>query len=365
MKKVLIACVFPKDTVPNQRFRFEQYLDYLSQTGFEIVFSSLLTKEDYSIYFKKGYFFKKGIIVLKGFFKRYRQVKSASKYDLIFIPRESFMLGTSWFEKQFAKKSKLIFDFDDAIWITYSISANRRFKFLKNPNKTAQIIRIADLIFAGNDYLANYAKQFNKNVVVIPTTIDTFKYQNDYKENKDKICIGWSGSFSTIVDFKTCIGALKILKNKYGSKIYFKVIGDANYKNEELNIDGYPWIEKTEVNDLKEIDIGIMPLPDTEWARGKCGLKGLQYMTLSIPTVMSPVGVNSKIIQDGVNGFLASGIQEWVEKLSLLIDSAQLRDQIGQNGRNTVVAKYSVKATEELYLQYFKEEADKSNLKFN
>ena len=357
MKKVLIACVFPKDQVPNQRFRFEQYLDYLSQNGFEITFSNLLSNKDYSIYFKKGRFFKKGIIVLKGFYKRYRQLKSAYKYDLIFIPRESFILGTSWFEKQFAKKANLIFDFDDAIWITFSISANRRFKFLKNPNKTGQIIKMSDLIFAGNAYLANYAKQFNKNVVIMPTTIDTDKYQNEYNPDKHHLCIGWSGSFSTIENFETCVNALKILKNKYGSKIYFKVIGDANYRNEELNIIGNPWIETTEVEDLKEIDIGIMPLPDTDWTRGKCGLKGLQYMALSIPTVMSPVGVNAEIIQDGVNGFLASEVHQWVEKLSLLIDSAELRNNIGQNGRKTVVSKYSINANKELYLKYFIQES--------
>ena len=137
--------------------------------------------------------------------------------------------------------------------------------------------------------------------------------------------------------------------------IYFKVIGDGNYVQEELGIKGHAWKRDTEIPDLQEIDIGIMPLPDDEWAKGKCGLKGLQYMALAIPTIMSPVGVNTEIIQDGENGFLATTIQEWVDKLSQLIDSAALRERIGVNGRQTVLSSYSVEANKQQYLKYFKE----------
>jgi len=113
---------------------------------------------------------------------------------------------------------------------------------------------------------------------------------------------------------------------------------------------------------LQKIDIGIMPLPDDEWSKGKCGLKGLQYMALGIPTVMSPVGVNKKIIYDGENGLLASGTNEWVDKLSILIDSKELRETIGREGRNTVVSKFSVEANKNLYLKYFNKVTEESSL---
>jgi glycosyltransferase involved in cell wall biosynthesis len=118
-------------------------------------------------------------------------------------------------------------------------------------------------------------------------------------------------------------------------------------------VKGQPWKKATEVTDLEEIDIGIMPLPDDEWAKGKCGLKGLQYMAFAIPAIMSPVGVNTEIIQDGVNGFLADSEDEWFEKLSILIESFELRKKMGEEGRKTVVGKYSVKANQQLYLKYF------------
>jgi len=353
--KVLIVCLHAPDRVPGQRFRFEQYLDYLRQNEVECTYSNLLEEKDYKHFYGKGRYFQKLGIVIKGFFKRRRELKSIRRYDLVFIQREAFMLGTCYFEKQYAKKSKIIFDYDDAIWLDLVSGHNRRFRFLKNPDKTKNIITLSRLVFAGNPYLADYAKQFNPAVVIVPTTIDTATYHPAYNSNKEKVCIGWSGSFSTIAHFETCLDALRVIRKKYADKVYFKVIGDGKYVNQELGIRGLDWKKESEVKDLQEIDIGIMPLPDDEWSKGKCGLKGLQYMALAIPTIMSPVGVNGDIIKDGVNGFLAASTEEWVDKLSQLIESAPLRTSMGEKGRQTVLFKYSVEANKHLYLQYFRQ----------
>lgn len=131
------------------------------------------------------------------------------------------------------------------------------------------------------------------------------------------------------------------------------MIGVEGYNRSDLNIRSMAWNATSEVEDIHYFDIGIMPLPDDEWTRGKCGMKGLQYMAAGIPTIMSPVGVNEEIIQDGVNGFLASTEAEWIDKLTTLIDSVDLRERIGMNGRKTVEEKYSVKANASLYLELF------------
>jgi len=165
--------------------------------------------------------------------------------------------------------------------------------------------------------------------------------------------IGRSGSITKIQHFNFAIEALKIIKSKYQEKVEFRVIGDGNYINNELEIQGIPWAKKTELTDLIKFDIGIMPLPDDEWSKGKCGLKGLQYMALGIATIMSPVGVNTAIIQDGENGYLAQTTDEWVSKLSMLIENEALRKMIGDSGRKTVVDKYSVDANKNLYLNQF------------
>jgi glycosyltransferase involved in cell wall biosynthesis len=356
MKKVLIITNNRKDRSPGQRFRFEQYLDYLNKSGFDIDFSFFISAEDDKILYTKGNYWGKFKIVLKNIKLRTRNVLSRDKYDIIFIFREATILGFSIFEKWLSNgRAKVIFDFDDSIWLDNVSQANKKLAWLKNASKTADIIEASDCVFAGNDYLATYAKQFNKNVVIVPTTIDTLEYSPIAQQSKDKVCIGWSGSITTIEYFKYAVPALQKLKEKYGSKIYFKVIGDGSYKNDELGIKGDPWKKDTEIEDLCEIDIGIMPCPDDNWAKGKCGLKGLQYMALEIPTILSPVGVNSEIIQDGVNGFLCTTTEEWVEKISLLVESAELRKRLGTEGRKTVVEKYSVEANKGLYLKYFKE----------
>ena len=233
-------------------------------------------------------------------------------------------------------------------------SANKNLFWLKNPGKTGTIISYCDLIFAGNEYLLQYAKNYNSNVVIVPTTIDTNEY-SAIKSNtpKNSICIGWSGSITTIDHFVFILPALTILKEKYGERISIKVIGDSKYENTELGIKGIGWNKNDEIKELSEFDIGIMPLPDDEWAKGKCGLKGLQYMALNIPTIMSPVGVNTEIIQQGINGFLASTTSEWVQAIELLIDNPNLREKIGNAGRQTVLDRYSVDSQKQNYLKYF------------
>lgn len=342
---------------PSQRFRFEQYIDYLREQGFECEQGYLLNAKQDKIFYAHGKILQKGFILLNSvatlinysFFK---------KYDVIYVQREAFMLGSAYFEKRFGKRAKLVYDFDDAIFKhqTGDIkSGNKALYFLKNPLKTQEIIAAADMVLAGNTYLADFARQYNKQVRVIPTTLDCSVHEPVQKQPTEKICIGWSGSFSTIVHLEPLLPALRELKNKYGDKIWFKVMGDARFVDTELGIQGIGWQKETELSELAEMDIGVMPLPDDEWTKGKCGFKGLLYMSLAIPAVLSPVGVNTEIINDGENGFLAGSQAEWVEKLSMLIDSFELREKLGKAGRQTVEQQYSVNANKQKYLKAFED----------
>jgi glycosyltransferase involved in cell wall biosynthesis len=352
-KNILFLCIHRPDRSPTQRFRFEQYVDYLNQNGFNCKHFFILNAQDDKVFYSNGNFLRKGLLVLKFYFKLLKLTLTEKNVDLCFVQREAFVLGTTYFERFFAKRSKMVFDFDDSIWLQNVSEANKKFVFLKNPNKTIELIKISNLVFAGNQYLADFAKNNNPNVVIIPTTIETNLYKPSIKQNSDKVIIGWSGSVTTIQHFNYAVNALKIVKSKFGDLVDIRVIGDGNYVNEELGIKGLPWKKESELQDLSVIDIGIMPLPDDEWSKGKCGLKGLQYMALGIATIMSPVGVNTEIIQDGDNGFLASTEEEWVSKISLLVENKELRQLLGDAGRKTVVDKYSVDANKGKYLKYF------------
>jgi glycosyltransferase involved in cell wall biosynthesis len=233
--------------------------------------------------------------------------------------------------------------------------ANKNFEWLKNPQKTACIIAMSDLVIAGNRYLADYACKHNSRVVVIPTTINTREHRkSDIVKKNNSICIGWSGSITTIKHFGQVVPVLKKIKHKYGDRVRFKVIGDESYVNEELGIKGIAWNLQDEVKELSELDIGLMPLPHDEWAKGKCGLKALLYMAMEIPAVISPVGVNGEIIRDGSNGFLAAKEVEWEQKISRLVESKELRESLGRAGRKTVEEKYSVEVNRSKYLECFR-----------
>lgn len=355
MPRILFVAQHRPDRSPSQRFRFEQYLSYLASQGYDYDFSYLIDPADDKVFYSPGNFISKSFIFFKSAFKRLKDVSRLSKYDIVFVQREAFMTGSAWFEKRFSKsKAKLVFDFDDAIWNHDVSEGNKSFAWLKDASKTGRIIALSDLVIAGNRYLADYASQYNESVIIIPTTIDTEEYKPVTKPARQgAVVIGWSGSITTIKHFELAVPFLKTLKEKYGDKIQIDVVGDGSYKNPALGIIGKPWVKATELEDLSKFDIGIMPIPDDDWSKGKCGLKGLQYMALGIPAMMSPVGVNSEIIVDGVNGFLADGHDEWVEKMSKLIDDATLRSQLGTQARQTVLDRYSVQAQKENYIKAF------------
>ena len=353
MPKILIIADHRLNRSPSQRYRFEQYLDFFKANGFDWELSEIITEKDDAIFYNPGNYFKKALIMLRSLSIRFKNLRRAKNFGIVFIQREALLLGSSYFEKQFYKRSKVVFDFDDSIWLLDTSPENKKFEFLKNPDKTKLNIQHAHKVSAGNSFLANYAKQFNANTVIIPTTIDTefHKPISGLSGKTDKVVIGWSGSISTIKHFEMAVPVLKELQTKYPGKLEIHVIGQGNYSHPELTIISKNWTSKTEVENLNQFDIGIMPLPNDEWVKGKCGLKGLSYMACGVATVMSNVGVNPEIIEQGKNGFLAASHEDWINYLSQLIESKELREQLGTAGRKTVVENYSVAANKERYME--------------
>ncbi len=354
MPSILFIAAHRLQRSPSQRFRFEQYLQYFESQGFDWELSYLIPESHDADFYKPGNLRTKMEVFATSWWKRLQDVIRAREFDLIFVQREAFMTGSTRFERLFAKSgAKLIFDFDDAIWHLDVSEGNKKLGWLKRPGKTADIIGYSHHVIAGNNYLADYARQFNPNVTVIPTTIDT-EYHRPHtlpEPKREQVCIGWTGSHTTVKHFRLAEHVLLRLKERYGEKIRFKLIGDPEYSNDALGLKGTPWTLADEVDKLRNIDIGIMPLPDDEWAKGKCGFKGLQYMAMEIPPVMSPVGVNTEIITHGENGFIAGNDEEWYATLCRLIEEPDLRSRIGKAARQTIIDRYSVESQKEVYLE--------------
>jgi glycosyltransferase involved in cell wall biosynthesis len=356
LKKVLIVTAHRHNRAPNQRFRFEQYLSFLKDNGFDCEVSYLLDAKADAVFYKPGHWIKKLFILVNAIKIRLADVRKAKQYHLIFICREAFLIGTTYFERKLVQSGvPTVFDFDDAIWNLDVSEGNRKLAWLKNPAKTSIIIKQVKHVIAGNQYLADYAKQFNKQVSIIPTTLDTdYHKQSESAKLIDKpVCIGWTGSLTTVKHFRLAEPVLLRIKEKYKDNVTFKVIGDANYVNNELGIKGIAWTFHKEIEDLHDIDIGIMPLPNDEWAKGKCGFKGLTYMSMGAPAVMAPVGINNEIITHGENGFLANTENEWFDALCYLIDNPKERQRMGQNARQTIIDFYSVSSQKGKYLELF------------
>jgi glycosyltransferase involved in cell wall biosynthesis len=358
--RVLAVVPSVYDTSPGQRFRIEQWEPLLRRGGVEITYASFETDQLRSVLYRPGRMLAKMQAVTREMNRRRAELDNVAEFDLVYLFREAALMGPPWFERKMARSGvPIVFDFDDAIFVSYKSPSNGYLSYLKFPGKTSEICRLSTHVMAGNQYLADYALAVNPNVTIVPTTIDTDKYQvSERSRDSRPLTIGWSGSFSTIQHLDTLREVLKELAKTEDFRL--RVIGTSEYELEGVDMEPLPWQAETEVADLSEIDIGIMPLPDDNWSKGKCGLKALQYMALEIPTVCSPVGVNSTIISDGVNGYLAGDREEWLAKLKALLHSKELRQRIGSTGRETVEREYSARVVAPRVLDIFQKAAAKA-----
>ena len=258
--------------------------------------------------------------------------------------REASLVGPPVIEPLIAAQGiPIVFDFDDAILVPYKSPANGYLSFLKFFGKTARLCRLATHVTVGNSHLKEYATRYNNEVTVVPTTIDTELYRTELRRPRtDGIpVIGWTGSYSTLQHLQKAVPMLTQLAKRHRFRLV--LVGTQTLEIPGVDTEFRRWKSSTEVEDLADVDIGIMPLPDEEWTRGKCGLKALQYMALGVPTVVSPVGVNTEIVSDGINGFVAETDDQWIEKLSTLITNPELRTRCGEAARKTVEERYSAR----------------------
>jgi len=326
---------------PSSRYRVYQYLDFLKREGVDFKVSPGIT----SSYFTKVYNADKPIIKLLYLglvaLKRLLGLTMIGAGEIIFLQKEILPQAYPFIEELIKKlNKKLVFDFDDAIFLVPPRRRSLLYNF-RHKNSISRILTMSNYVIAGNEYLKRYASRFNRNVEVVPTSIDTETYFVKKKEKKDKINIGWIGSRTTMFYLGRLGNVFRALAKRYN--ICLTIIGTGDYRFDGVETITRPWRLETEVSDLQCLDIGVAPLVNDEWALGKCGCKVIQYMGVGIPAVASPVGVHREIIDHGVNGFLADSNEEWIGRLSQLIEDEALREKLGSMGRKRVEERYSVR----------------------
>jgi len=344
----------PLGIAPGQRFRFEQYLDILKEKGIKYTVNSFYSLKGWKLLYQKGKMIRKAFLVFQGFCKRITGVIKALPYSHIYIYREVTPIGPPVFEWIITKicRKKIIYDFDDAIWLPVISDQNRIVKRIRNFGKVKSICKWSYTVSVGNNYLADFAKKYSNHVVIIPTVVNTDLFHNSLQDhNTMNPVIGWTGTFSNLKYLNIVLPVLQRLQQKFN--FTFIVIAD---KDPELPLKRYQfihWQRDTETDDLLRMHIGLMPLYDDAFSNGKCGFKAIQYMALGIPAVVSPVGVNSVIVNDGVNGFVCNTEEEWEKRLTELLTDSELRKRLGEEARRKIVREYSIKNTRADFIRLF------------
>jgi glycosyltransferase involved in cell wall biosynthesis len=280
----------------------------------------------------------------KSFFERMRIYRRLPRADILFIQKKLFR---PWEMALLARKAAaIVYDLDDAVIYRDREEGTEDRRVRRLSRKFQNTVCRAEIVIAGNPILAELAAPWAKRVVILPTPVDLHRYcVRPYGAGlSETVTLGWVGTRGNLKYLKDLTPVLQRLTEQYPT-LRMKVVCDAPFSIPGVSVTHKPWALEEEARDLQNFDIGIMPLPDNPWTRGKCGYKILQYMAAGVPTVASPVGFNRQIIQEGVNGFLASTTEEWFLKLSLCIRDSKLREQIGMNGRKTVESEYALSAS--------------------
>jgi len=322
----------------SSRLRSLQYLPFLESKGWQVDVSPLFSDGYIEALYGGQPRWKQTV---SGYWRRFKALLRVRQYDLLWIEKELFPFLPALAERLLAKVGVLyMVDYDDALFHRYDQHHILVIRLLLE-RKIDTVMENAALVVAGNEYLAERASQAGaRQIEVIPTVVDLQRYKMLSVEHQPPLVVGWIGSPSTIRYLADIASVFSKLCDEFA--VRFVAVGVDEKSVADLPIEAQPWSEETEVQTIQKFDIGIMPLPDSPWERGKCGYKLIQYMACGLPVVASPVGVNRDIVEEGVNGFLAEGLMEWEQALRKLLQDNSLRQRMGKRGRELVGKRYSL-----------------------
>lgn len=330
-------------TGPSSRYRNFQYLPALQAAEIKYTVSPLFDDAYLAHKYTKG----RAPLwhVFWAFIRRLFSTLTVPRGAMVVVEYEMLPFFPAFLEHWLAWRGcHVVADYDDALFHQYDQHPNRWVRLLLG-GKIARVMRLADAVVAGNEYLASYARRAGaRRVVVIPTVVDLVRYSDTPPVlDSTLFTVGWIGSPSTARYLRDIAPALAEVCKEGRAQV--RLIGSGPIDLPGVPVEVLSWSEDSEVDEMCHFDVGIMPLPDEPWARGKCGFKLIQYMACGLPVVASPVGVNSEIVENGGNGFLASTTYEWVSALRKLAVDRDLRIKMGLTGRKKVEEQYCLQVT--------------------
>ncbi len=357
--KVLLLCRYPR-LGASSRLRSYQYLPLLADAGIDVSVSPLFDEAYLQRFYGTGA--KRPVDLARAYLARLRQLFSVRRYDLVWLEKELFPWMPAGFESVLRRLGvPYLVDYDDAIFHRYDQSSSAWVRRLLG-RKIDRVMACATLVTAGNTYLAERAERAGaREVRVLPTVLDVARYPLKQHHERSDITIGWIGSPSTAGYLEMIREPLMRLGVEH--RLRLLIIGAEALTIPGVEVEALPWSEAREAELIRQCDVGVMPLKDDLWERGKCGYKLIQYLASGLPVVASPVGVNREIVEPGVNGYLADTGPAWEAAFSRLIEQPQLRRDLGLMGREKVQRQFALDVMTPLLIEALQQAAGATRVK--
>lgn len=331
----------------SSRVRFLQYLPYLAEAEMQVTVQPLLSDDMLRLRYAQGRY--PLVALMRAYWQRCRALMRCTDFDLVWIEKEALSWWPLWLESLLLRHAVYALDYDDAVFLSYEMHRRAWIRHWFG-GRLGKLMARAALVVAGNDYLANYAHRNGApRVAVVPTVLDLTRYPSPAGGVGPKPVrtgpprIVWIGSPATVHYLHLLAAPLRMLAQR--ASFVLRIIGGGAIQMPGVPMEVVSWSEESEVDAIAACDVGVMPLLDSPWERGKCGYKLIQYMACGLPVVASNVGVNPQIVQNDVNGFIASSDDEWIVALQRLLGDHALRVRLGLAGRQRVERDYCVQQT--------------------
>ena len=351
--KVLALVPNQKGHSPGQRGSIELWESVLAEEGIELVYAPFESEVLQKILYTSGNQFGKVREMVKAYVDRIKLLKKLDDFDAVFVYREAALLGPAFLEKRIAKQKPIIYQLDDPLFVPYKSPSNGYLSYLKFFGKVKEIIRISKVVMVNSTHIREYAEQFNTNLWQIPSIVDTTKFTFEpFPERPDRVTVGWSGSPTTLKNIKLVEKPLQELSRNDVCDIH--LIGGEDFDLRDVKYTAQKWNGATEVEDLRKMQIGLVPLPENPWNPYKFIMKTAQYLALGIVPVGTPMASNPEVIEHGVTGFLASTDEEWIEYLTLLARDHNLRNEMSRKGAIEARKKYDLESNRSKIIAAFR-----------
>ena len=340
---------------PGQRGSIELWERVLAPVGINIHYAPFETARLHEVLYHPGHYATKVKEMLRAYVDRLKLLGDLKRFDAVFVYREAALLGPAFLEKMVARRGvPIIYQLDDPLFVPYTSPSNGYLSYLKFFGKISEICRLAKVVMVNSTQIREYVAQYNQNIWQVPSVVDTKQYvfRPELIETQPaEVCIGWSGSPTTIGNIRVVAGALRKLAEQVDHRVH--LIGGTEFDLPGVRYEAQKWSAETEVEDLRKMQVGMVPLPVNEWNKRKFYMKTAQYMALGIPTVATPLGSNLEVVQHGVTGFLADSEAEWVEYLGRLIGDYELRRRMSYAAAEAAREKYSLEGNTKKIIQAF------------